>query len=200
MYFWLLNWNIYWIVWIEFWETNIESNIELNQLSAKFKHWIESDRVSIRAIPGTLTHTKRPDRVKMTPQKAKEWKKWDNFLGPKLLIWTQTFSECSQQTRMIQKRTYFAFFCWALGPLRTHVQYINECVQKRCWRCYTSISDGIIRERSSVVFDISLRHIDYRYMDTFWKSISKGHLWKYRYYMHWKNKTNFEENLKKIFL
>ena len=60
MYFWLLNWIIYWIeslefilnwiiVWIEFSETNIESNIELNQLSAKFKHWIESDRVSIRA-------------------------------------------------------------------------------------------------------------------------------------------------------
>ena len=54
---WLLNWSISWIespefvlnwviIWIEFLVCNIERIIELNHFSAKFKHWIESDRVS----------------------------------------------------------------------------------------------------------------------------------------------------------
>ena len=42
--------NLIWtILWIEFWVNNSESNIELNQFLAKFKHWIESDRVSVMA-------------------------------------------------------------------------------------------------------------------------------------------------------
>ena len=59
---WLLNWIIFliessdlfwnWItVCIEFWAINIESNIKLNHFLAKFKHWIESNRLSPRAIP-----------------------------------------------------------------------------------------------------------------------------------------------------
>ena len=38
------------MVWIQLWVSNIESNIESNHFLAKIKDWIESDRVSERAI------------------------------------------------------------------------------------------------------------------------------------------------------
>ena len=60
-------------------------------------------------------------KVGLSENNAKNWKKWDNFLGSNGLISAPTFSKFSQHTGMILYNRIFAFFCWALDLLRTYV-------------------------------------------------------------------------------
>ena len=64
-------------------------------------------------------------KVGLSENNAKNWKKWDNFLGPNGLISAPTFSKFSQHTGMILYNRIFAFFCWALDLLRTYVIWLS---------------------------------------------------------------------------
>ena len=122
---WLLNWIIFWIVsaeflnwiifWIESWVKRYWIEYWINHFLAKFKHWIESDRVS--NTPSWGAHL---DYWGAVVQKS-----WDKMIGQKIifrwkLIMTKSLRSTDRNSVIVPSWT---FLIWLILDCPNHLRH-----------------------------------------------------------------------------